>query len=277
MGYGEAHLTNAIRETTIMGVKRDAIIKTAAMLVIGDEILSGRTQDVNVSHVAKTLTLIGIDLLEARIVADNAQAIVSAVRELSKLYDYVFTSGGIGPTHDDITADAIAQAFNVEIDHDPRAIALLEAHYANSNLELNSARLRMARIPIGAELIPNPVSSAPGFQLHNVYVMAGVPRIFQAMMSEVLPTLESGDRIESRTIDAGLPEGQIANQLGEIQLQHAGTMIGSYPYVDGTNISTRIVIRSRDITALSQAVVDVEQMITELNIKIPIQGCENHD
>src|SRR5687767_14160224 len=173
---------------------------TAGLLLIGDEILSGRTKDKNLGYIADFLTALGIDLKEARVVADIEDDIVAAVNALRSRYTYVFTTGGIGPTHDDITADAIAKAFAVTIDHDPRAVAILKAHYSPG--QLNEARMRMARIPEGAELIENPVSKAPGFRLGNVFVMAGVPKIMQAMMDQLGPRLTRGSPMISATVTA---------------------------------------------------------------------------
>ena len=190
---------------------------TAAILVIGDEILSGRTRDTNMHHLATALTEVGIDLKEARFVSDDDTAIVDAIRSLSKSYDHVFSSGGIGPTHDDITADAIATAFHKRIDVREDALKILQAHYDRQGVELNEARLRMARIPDGAELIDNPVSSAPGFRLSNVHVMAGVPSIFQAMVHSVVPTLTGGLPIQSETLRITQGEGDIAADLGAHQ------------------------------------------------------------
>ena len=172
---------------------------TAAMLVIGDESLSGRTRDANMHHLAARLTEAGIDLVEARVVSDDAGAIIAAVRALSKAYTHVFTSGGIGPTHDDITADAVAEAMGARIDVRDDALAILNAHYERQGTELNTARMRMARIPEGASLIENPISAAPGFSLGNVHVMAGVPSIFEAMLASLLPSLTGGDPVRSQT------------------------------------------------------------------------------
>ena len=226
---------------------------TAAVLVIGDEILSGRTKDSNSGFIADTLTDLGIDLEEVRVVADRKQAIIEAVRALSEKYDYVFTTGGIGPTHDDITADALAEAFDVSIDIDPRARAILEARYENTEMELNAARLRMARIPDGAELIENRISGAPGFRLGNVYVMAGVPAVMQAMMDAIAETLPAAAAINSETVEAGRGEGDVAALLEALQGEYQSVRIGSYPYHDGTRFTTRIVLRSRDATALKAA------------------------
>ena len=226
---------------------------SAAVLVIGDEILSGRTKDSNSGFIADTLTDLGIDLEEVRVVADRKQAIIEAVRALSEKYDYVFTTGGIGPTHDDITADAVAEAFNVSIDVDRRARAILEARYKNTDMELNAARLRMARIPDGAELIENRISGAPGFRLGNVHVMAGVPAVMQAMMDAIIETLPTSAAMLSETVEAGRGEGDVAALLETLQADFRSVRIGSYPYHDGTRFTTRIVLRSRDASALKAA------------------------
>jgi molybdenum cofactor synthesis domain-containing protein len=226
---------------------------TAAMLVIGDEILSGRTKDRNIGFVADTLTDIGIDLEEVRIVADREQAIVEAIRTLSGRFDFVFTSGGIGPTHDDITADSVAKAFELAIDVDQRAVDLLMPFWKSRNIEPNESRLRMARIPVGAKLIPNSVSAAPGFVVKNVFVMAGVPSIMQAMMDEVVKMLPVSARVLSETIEAGRGEGEIAVPAADVQKAFPNVRIGSYPYHDGTRFTTRLVLRSRDSEALAAA------------------------
>ncbi|MGB7334965.1 MAG: competence/damage-inducible protein A [Salaquimonas sp.] len=237
---------------------------TAAMLAIGDELLSGRTKDKNIGYLAEFLTLKGIDLLEVRIVPDEQQRIVEALNALRSRYTYVFTSGGIGPTHDDITADAVAAAFDVPIDHDPRAMKLLEAHYKSREMEFTEARKRMARLPQGSDLIDNPVSIAPGFRIENVHVMAGVPSIFQAMMDSVGPTLKSGIQILSEAIECPFGEGTIGAPLGQIQNNHTATAIGSYPKFDGKIYSTQIVIRSRNQSAIDAAASDVKQMLADL-------------
>jgi molybdenum cofactor synthesis domain-containing protein len=236
-------------------------IVTAAMLVIGDEILSGRTKDRNIGHLADIMTAIGVDLKEVRIVPDEEDEIVSAVNALRGRYDYVFTSGGIGPTHDDITADAIAKAFGVPCEHDARALALLAANYAKRDMEFTDARKRMARMPRGAEHIDNPVSVAPGFRIGNVHVMAGVPAIFQAMLDNVVPTLRTGARLISATVHCPFGEGTIGTALGEIQKAHPDTIIGSYPkYLDG-KFWTELVVRARSAAALEPARLAVEQMV----------------
>lgn len=226
-------------------------IVTAAMIVIGNEILSGRTRDANMHHVATRLTELGVRLTEARFIPDDQTVIVATVNELRARHDYVFTSGGIGPTHDDITADAIAAAFGVGIDIDPRARAILEAHYEPGML--NEARLRMARIPFGATLVENPVSKAPGFRLENVYVMAGVPAIMQAMFESIRHELVGGAPLLSRTVAARVAEGAIASALADIQNAHEGVEIGSYPFFRGGIVGTSIVLRSTDPAALDRA------------------------
>jgi molybdenum cofactor synthesis domain-containing protein len=231
---------------------------TAAILVIGDEILSGRTKDKNIGFIADTLTDIGIDLEEVRIVADREAAIVEAIRALSERYDFVLTSGGIGPTHDDITADSVAKAFGVPIDVDPRAAELLIAFWQGRGIEPNESRMRMARIPEGAALIPNSVSVAPGFRIRNVFVMAGVPAILQAMMDEVVKVLPASRPVFSETIEAHRPEGDVALPAREVQAGHPEVRIGSYPYHDGERFTTRLVLRSRDAAALAAAKAAME-------------------
>ena len=234
-------------------------VVTAGLLIIGDEILSGRTKDKNIGYIAEYLSRIGIDLKEVRVVGDEETAIVEALNALRTRYSYVFTTGGIGPTHDDITADSVAKAFGVGIDVDPRVVALLKERF--SDVELNAARLRMARIPDGAELIPNKVSRAPGFRIGNVMVMAGVPMIMQAMLDEAAKTLRTGARLLSETIRADAREGDIGTPLAEIAKAHPDTMIGSYPFFDETRgPNTNIVVRSRDPALLASAKVAVEAM-----------------
>ncbi|WP_147110228.1 molybdopterin-binding protein [Tateyamaria sp. syn59] len=219
---------------------------TAAMLVIGDEILSGRTRDANMHYLAGQLTDHGIDLKEVRVVSDDSDAIVAATQALSSTYDSVFTSGGIGPTHDDITADCIAAAFDAHIDIRDDARAILAEHYAKSGTELNAARLRMARVPDGAALIENPVSAAPGFTIKNVHVMAGVPSVFQAMVASILPTLTGGAPLISKTMRIERGEGDIAGPLGDIATAHPDLSIGSYPFQKDGRYGANVVIRGID-------------------------------
>ena len=226
---------------------------TAAMLVIGDEILSGRTRDANMHHLAGRLTEIGIDLREVRIVSDDQAAIVAAANALRAGRDTVFTSGGIGPTHDDITADAIGAAFGVPVDVRDDARALLAAHYEGTGRELNAARLRMARIPEGATLIDNPVSIAPGFTMGNVHVMAGVPRVFQAMVASVLPTLTGGAPLLSTSTRIERGEGDIAGPLGELVAEFSDLSFGSYPFQENGVHGSNVVVRGPDRARLDLA------------------------
>ncbi|CUK07501.1 Nicotinamide-nucleotide amidohydrolase PncC [Ruegeria denitrificans] len=227
---------------------------TAAMLVIGDEILSGRTRDANMHYLASELTKHGIDLKEVRIVSDEASAIETAVKALSEAHDNVFTSGGIGPTHDDITADCIARAFDTPIDVREDARALLQARYDKSGQELNEARLRMARIPDGAELIENPVSIAPGFTIQNVHVMAGVPSVFQAMVASVLPGLTGGSPLLSQTLRVERGEGDIAGPLSALADDFSDLSIGSYPYQVNGVFGSNVVVRGTDGALIDAAV-----------------------
>ncbi|HEX2146529.1 MAG TPA: competence/damage-inducible protein A, partial [Pseudorhizobium sp.] len=226
---------------------------TAAMLAIGDELLSGRTKDKNIGHLADVLTLSGIDLKEVRIVADEEDAIVEALNALRARYDYVFTSGGIGPTHDDITADAVAKAFELPCEHDSEAMRLLSEMYQRREMEFTEARQRMARMPRGARHIANPVSTAPGFIVENVYVMAGVPQVFQAMLDNILPTLRTGTQMLSRALPCAFGEGDIGTPLAAIQKAHPSTSIGSYPKYDGHRFSTEIVVRARRLEIIQAA------------------------
>ncbi len=233
---------------------------TAAVLVIGDEILSGRTQDTNTNYIARFLSALCIDVREARVVPDVEEEIVASVNALRTRYDYVFTTGGIGPTHDDITADAIAKAFGTGIDYHPEALALLAARYANPE-DFNEMRRRMARIPLGAELIRNSVSAAPGFRIGNVFVMAGVPMIMRAMMEDVAPRLKRGKTVTAVTIETRLPEGQIASALARIQEQHRTVAIGSYPFYREDGFGVQLVVRGRDPTAVHAAADAIENAI----------------
>ncbi|MCV3240578.1 competence/damage-inducible protein A [Mesorhizobium sp. ZC-5] len=242
-----------------------AEIVTAAMLVIGDEILSGRTKDKNIGHLADVMTAIGIDLKEVRIVPDEEDEIVAAVNAVRARYTYVFTTGGIGPTHDDITADSISRAFGVPCEYDARAYQMLEASYIKREMEFTEARKRMARMPRGAEHIDNPVSLAPGFRIGNVHVMAGVPAIFQAMLDNVVPTLKTGTKLLSATVHCPFGEGVIGGPLADIQKAHPDTIIGSYPkYLDG-KFWTELVVRARTQEALDAAHAEVEAMVLRLS------------
>ncbi|KAF0232029.1 MAG: molybdopterin binding domain-containing [Beijerinckiaceae bacterium] len=240
-----------------------AVSITAAILVIGDEILSGRTKDKNIGYIAEYLTNIGIELREVRVVPDVEAEIVGAINALRTRFTYVFTTGGIGPTHDDITADCVAKAFGVSIDHDPRAIAMMLERYTKE--DLNEARLRMARIPAGAELIENPISKAPGFMLDNVIVMAGVPNIMQAMLDNVSARLATGAKMLVATIDTGgLPEGIYAAGLGAVAAAHPGVSIGSYPSFHAGGFRNQIVLRTKDAALLEAATLAVETLVATL-------------
>jgi molybdenum cofactor synthesis domain-containing protein len=233
---------------------------TAAMLVIGDEILSGRTRDSNMHYLAGELTRVGITLCEVRVVADVQAEIVAAVQALSARYAHVFTSGGIGPTHDDITADAVALAMGAKIGHRADAMALLQAHYDRSGLPFNEARQRMARIPEGATLIDNPVSTAPGFTLGNVHVMAGVPNIFQAMVASVLPTLTGGAPLLSQSLRVDRGEGEIAGPFGALAAQFPDLSMGSYPFIQNGAHGTNLVIRGTDPGRVAEAMVALTRL-----------------
>jgi molybdenum cofactor synthesis domain-containing protein len=228
-------------------------IVTAALLVIGDEILSGRTKDQNIGYIADHCTRIGIQLREVRIVPDEEAEIVDALNALRARYTYVFTTGGIGPTHDDITADSVAKTFGVPIDVDPRALALLKPYYDKRGYELTPARLRMTRIPQGGEIIENSISVAPGFMLGNVIVLAGIPSIMQVMLDAVTPRLATGKKMQSVSIDLGCPEGAIAELFGEHQRAFPEVAMGSYPMLRDNRPCTQLVLRSTDPDRLAEA------------------------
>jgi molybdenum cofactor synthesis domain-containing protein len=226
---------------------------TAAVLVIGDEILSGRTKDANIGYIADHLLPLGIDLQEVRIVADDEAAIVEAVNALRARWTYVFTTGGIGPTHDDITADSIAKAFGVSIDVDPRAVALMKPVFEARGFPLTEARLRMARIPAGAALIKNSLSAAPGFMLGNVIVMAGVPSIMRVMLEDATQYLQRGAPVQSRSIDVPHPEGEIADLFRAHAARYPDIAMGSYPQRTDGRLWTQLVLRSVDGDRLAEA------------------------
>jgi molybdenum cofactor synthesis domain-containing protein len=236
---------------------------TAAMLVIGDEILSGRTRDSNMHHLAQRLTEAGIDLREVRVVADDAPAIVASLNALRSGFDHVFTSGGIGPTHDDITADAVAEAFGVPIGVREDARAILAARAVRIGAELNAARLRMARIPEGARLINNAVSGAPGFSLGNVHVMAGVPSVFEAMVAWLVPQLGHGQPVLSRSLRIERPEGEIAAPLAALAARYGDLSIGSYPFSENGIYGTNIVFRGHAPDRLDAALAELAALYPE--------------
>jgi len=243
---------------------------TACLLIIGNEVLSGRTQDVNVQYLARRLGEIGMPLREARIIPDVAEVIISTVNEVRARYDHVFTTGGIGPTHDDITSECVAAAFGVPWERHPEAWARMAPHYAPG--EFNAARQRMATMPRGAELIGNPISRAPGFTMGNVHVMAGVPRIMQGMFEWLAPRLEGGPPIVARAVHAaGLPEGRIAEGLSAIQARHPGLDLGSYPYYRPSGNGVAIVAKGADAAATEAAIAEVTTLMRQLGAT-PVQG-----
>jgi len=236
-------------------------IVTAALLVIGDEILSGRAKDKNIGHIADHLTAIGIQLKEVRIVPDDEHEIVNAVNTLRAKYSYLFTTGGIGPTHDDITADAVAKAFKVGIDVDERALTPMKAYYAQRGVELTPARLRMARLPFGSELVENSVSIAPGFKLDNVIVMAGVPNIMHVMLDAATKFLKTGKKMLSVGIDLNRPEGEIAAMFEAHQKRYPDVPMGSYPFMRDGKPGTQLVLRSTDAALLAQAESELKMQL----------------
>ena len=244
---------------------------TAGLLVIGDEILSGRTKDVNIGATAEFCTDLGIELREVRVVTDETEDIVEALNALRARYTYVFTTGGIGPTHDDITADAVAKAFGVALPINPEARAMLEARWKETGTEVNEARLRMARIPEGADLIVNSVSAAPGFRIGNVHVMAGVPVIMRAMLEALAPTLQGGKKVQSIAIKAAVGEGTVGGPLAQLQAEFPDVKMGSYPQMSNkARVMTELVLRSSDPVRLSAAAAKVREMVEEAHQKAGI-------
>lgn len=239
---------------------------TAGVIIIGNEILSGRTKEANAGHIAEVLTAVGIRLCEIRVVADDERDIVAAINALRVRFTYVFTTGGIGPTHDDITAECVAKAFGVGIDVDERALALMMPYYEARGLELTPSRLRMARIPEGADLIGNRVSAAPGFKLGNVFVLAGVPAIMQVMLDGLLPTLRTGRKLLSKTIKVAAPEGEVADLFAEHQSTFPEIAMGSYPSFAGGVMSCELVLRSIDAQALAEAHAALRQKLSDAGI-----------
>lgn len=228
---------------------------TCAVLIIGDEILSGRTQDTNLRDIARYLNVIGVDLAEARTVPDVMDEIVGALNALREKYDYVITTGGIGPTHDDITADAVAQAFGVELIEHPEIIAMMEARWGD---QLNAARRRMARVPVGGDLVKNPVQGPPGFTIGNVFTLAGVPQIMRGMLEDVGPRMRGGRPTVSRTVRVeGSGEGAIAAPLEVVAKAHPDMSLGSYPFFSPDGYGSNLVIRSRDPDALTGVIAEL--------------------
>lgn len=244
---------------------------TACVVLIGDEVLSGRTRDANLGYISKHLNLIGVQVREARVIPDIEDVIVATINEVRARYDYVFTTGGIGPTHDDITADAMAKAFGVAIGYHPEAIATLEAHYKETGGEFTDARKRMARIPDTASLIANPLSKAPGFQIGNVFVMAGVPMVMQVMLDSLTGRLEGGATMQSRTVSAQIGEGTIAEPLGALQKRYPDVGIGSYPYYRGKVFGTSLVLRGTDESVLDKAMAEALVLLKGFGVE-PIVG-----
>jgi len=240
---------------------------TAAVLVIGDEILSGRTREANAGYIAEVLTAAGIRLREVRVVADDEDEIVSALDALRSRFTYVFTTGGIGPTHDDITSDCVAKAFGVEIDVDERALSRMMPYYESRGLELTPSRLRMARLPKGAELINNRITAAPGFRMENVFVMAGVPSIMQVMLDETLPNLSTGRVMLSETIKVLAPESEVADLFADHQEAYPKVTMGSYPSFAGGVMRCELVLRSIDAETLAEAHGALRQRLSEHEIK----------
>ena len=246
------------------------MISSAGIIIIGDEILSGRTKDTNINWIANELNQMGINLKEARVIEDDKKTIINTVLEFSKKFTYVFTSGGIGPTHDDITTESIAAAFQVDLEKNKVAMSLLKKHYKNTNIEFNEARQKMAIIPKGALLIDNPVSVAPGFNIKNVYVFAGVPKIMQSMFHSISNKLNKGIITISKTITCDIGEGKIANSLSQIEKQFLNMKIGSYPYFNPQSFGTSIVIRSEKIEDIDLAIEKLKEIISQFGGKYEI-------
>lgn len=243
--------------------------KTASLLVIGNEILSGKTQDKNLNYIAKKLGDMGITFVEARVVRDIPEEIIKAVNELRAKYDYVFTTGGIGPTHDDITTENIARAFNKKVIRHPEAVKKLEEYYAGRPAgTLNEARLKMAEVPEGAELIENPVTSAPGYKIENVFVLAGIPAIMQVMFDYSCIHLQGGQPVVSETVSCNLVEGDIADRLTAIQNEFSGIDIGSYPFLHEGTFAVSLVSRGIDAEAVKNASETIRKMVKELGGKL---------
>ncbi len=249
-------------------ISSDSGLVTAAMVIIGNEILSGRTQDSNLSYAATRLNDFGIQMREVRVIPDVEETIIGTVNELRRKFHYVFTTGGIGPTHDDITADSIAKAFGVPLEINPMARALLEEHYGPDNL--TEARLRMARVPEGGVLIDNPLSRAPGFQVENVLVMAGVPVVMRSMIDSVAPRLAGGKPVLSRTVTALIRESDIADGLGALQDKYGTVEIGSYPFFRKNKVGANLVMRGTDAEVLDQVAADLRMLVRDLGAE-PIE------
>ena len=240
------------------------MVSTAGIIIIGDEILSGRTKDTNINWIATELNNIGVRLIEARIISDDSETIIETVKTFTKKFTYVFSCGGIGPTHDDITTESVASAFNQKLVKDPEAMRRLKIHYEGTNIEFNEARQKMAIIPTNSILIDNPVSSAPGYKIENLFVFAGVPKIMQGMFSTILYDLVGGIKLKSKTVSSNVGEGLIAKDLEQIEKNFKTVKIGSYPYFKPGNFGTSIVLRSEYESLLNQASQAVLSAIIKL-------------
>ena len=234
----------------------------AALIIIGNEILSGRTKDKNLAYLAEWLNEIGIQLYEVRVIRDDEKEIIDCVNLLRKKFDYVFTTGGIGPTHDDITTESIAKAFNVELETNPEALKILQSYYKEG--ELNEARLKMTLLPKGAELVENPVTKAPGFKMENVFVMAGIPSIMQGMLEGAKAFLKIGNKMTSKSIDVFMPESYVAAELSKMQNNYPEVEIGSYPFNKEGQFGTSLVMRSANLDTLERCASDVAEMVKKL-------------
>ncbi len=239
---------------------------TAGVIIIGNEVLSGRTQDTNLAYMGKQLDALGISIMEARIIPDIEQTIIDTLNHFRKTYTYVFTTGGIGPTHDDITADAIAKTFNVNLEKNTEAVRLLEKYHEPGGV--NEARMKMANLPEGAKLINNPLSGAPGFQMENVFVMAGVPAIMRLMFDGITNRLTGGDPIITINVATNIGEGVFAKDLSKLQDQYPHISIGSYPYFRQRKLGVNLVMRSTNVDQLEELKEKVKAMITQLGGKI---------
>jgi len=233
----------------------------AALIIIGNEILSGRTQDKNLSYLANWLNEIGIQLSEVRVIRDEEKVIIDTVNHLRSEYDYVFTTGGIGPTHDDITSLSIARAFGVELEVNDKALSILKEYYKDG--ELTEARMKMTMIPVGAELVDNPVSKAPGFKMDNVFVMAGIPSIMQGMLEGARRFLKGGDVVKSMSVDVFTPESNVAQALTDLQKKYNDVEIGSYPFSKDNRFGTTLVMRSSDEKRLQQCDEELKELMKE--------------
>ena len=240
------------------------MVSTAGIIIIGDEILSGRTKDTNINWIASELNNIGVRLIEARIISDDSETIIETVKNFTKKFTYVFSCGGIGPTHDDITTESVAKAFDQKLVKDPEAMRRLKLHYEGTNIEFNEARQKMAIIPTNSSLIDNPVSAAPGFKIENLFVFAGVPRIMQGMFNTILNDLIGGVKLKSKTVSSNIGEGLIAKDLERIEKKFKNVKIGSYPYFKPGNFGTSIVLRSESEILLNQASETVLSTIIKL-------------